>query len=87
MDIEVVDDQVNGLGSWILKSQSADDFGELETGPVGSVKREMTALLGFDGFDGADYIGSAAALVLAVLTRLPSGNCWRRRPHFSAQRD
>jgi hypothetical protein len=71
VDVEVVQDQVDGRGSLVLKSQFKSNFGELESGAVRRGEGEVTA--GFR-FHRAENVGGATALVFVVLSCFTTRN-------------
>jgi hypothetical protein len=84
VDVEVIHDQVDGLGLGVLQRQFTGDSRELEGGTVGCREREMAARLRLYG---AENIGRAAAFVLVVAPRFAPRFGGRGRANLGMQRD
>src|SRR6516225_5233349 len=69
VDVEVIDDQMNRGGVWIVLDQMAGDGRELGGGAIRCSEGKVPSHLRFHR---AEDMGGAATLVFTVLTRLPA---------------
>ena len=84
MDVQVIHDEVDGIGGWIAGNYAFQSLSELRRRPVWSDECEV--LSGFRLY-GAKYVGRSASLIFVVR---PSGLARRHglsRPHIVMQRD
>ena len=83
VDIEVVHDEMNGLGIGIIVDDVLHDMSELRGGPVGRGRREVPASLRFYN---PKYICGTTPFVLIIRSRRLSGSHRPRRTHVRMQR-
>jgi hypothetical protein len=72
VDVEIIHNQMNRVRLRIGHRQFEDDLGELDGRAVGSGEREVPPGLRLNG---AEDVGRAASLILAVPPSLFSGRC------------
>ena len=80
VNVEIVDNQMDGSGGWILERKLDSNFGELGRRTIRRGEGEVTSRLGFYR---AEEVSRAAALVLVVLPGLSSGFGQRGGTHIA----
>ena len=84
VDVEVIDDQMNRGGVWIVLDQMTGDWRELGGR---AIRRSEGKVLSHLSFHSAEDICGAATLVFTILTRLPAWRRWGRRSDIGMQHD